>query len=64
MDPILDDLRAALADLTPEIPTIPFYSTVTEGVTSPPTVSDLLFEAPDRVSAPTRRSLSRNTKTT
>ncbi|BBX45815.1 phthiocerol type I polyketide synthase PpsB [Mycobacterium cookii] len=35
MDPILDDLRTALADLTPEIPTIPFYSTVTEGLTSP-----------------------------
>ncbi len=35
MDPILGDLRTALADLTPEIPTIPFYSTVTEGVTSP-----------------------------
>jgi phthiocerol/phenolphthiocerol synthesis type-I polyketide synthase B len=35
MEPILDDLRAALADVTPEIPTIPFYSTVTEGLTSP-----------------------------
>ena len=35
MEPILGDLRAALADVTPEIPTIPFYSTVTEGVTSP-----------------------------
>jgi phthiocerol/phenolphthiocerol synthesis type-I polyketide synthase B len=31
MDPILPDLRAALADLTPETPTIPFLSTVTEG---------------------------------
>ena len=35
MDPILGELRAALADLTPEIPTIPFYSTVVEGTTSP-----------------------------
>jgi phthiocerol/phenolphthiocerol synthesis type-I polyketide synthase B len=31
MDPILPDLRAALADLTPETPTIPFLSTVTDG---------------------------------
>lgn len=30
MDPILPDLRAALADLTPEVATIPFFSTVTE----------------------------------
>jgi phthiocerol/phenolphthiocerol synthesis type-I polyketide synthase B len=35
MDPILDELRSALADLTPEIPTIPFYSTVMEGFASP-----------------------------
>ena len=35
MDPILGDLRTALEDLAPEIPTIPFYSTVMEGVTSP-----------------------------
>ena len=35
MEPILGELRTALADVTPEIPTIPFYSTVTEGVTSP-----------------------------
>jgi phthiocerol/phenolphthiocerol synthesis type-I polyketide synthase B len=35
MDPILDELRTALADLTPEIPTIPFYSTVMEGFASP-----------------------------
>ncbi len=35
MDPILGDLRTALADLAPEIPTIPFYSTVMEGFTSP-----------------------------
>ncbi|HEY1841615.1 MAG TPA: type I polyketide synthase [Mycobacterium sp.] len=34
MDPILNELRTALEDLTPEIPTIPFYSTVTEGATS------------------------------
>jgi phthiocerol/phenolphthiocerol synthesis type-I polyketide synthase B len=33
MDPILADLRAALADLTPEAPTIPFLSTVAEGST-------------------------------
>ncbi|HET9875432.1 MAG TPA: type I polyketide synthase [Mycobacterium sp.] len=31
MDPILPDLRAALADLTPEVATIPFLSTVTDG---------------------------------
>lgn len=30
MDPILPDLQAALADLTPEVATIPFFSTVTE----------------------------------
>jgi phthiocerol/phenolphthiocerol synthesis type-I polyketide synthase B len=30
MDPILPDLRSALADLTPGIPTIPFISTVVE----------------------------------
>ncbi|OBJ34261.1 type I polyketide synthase [Mycolicibacter heraklionensis] len=30
MDPILPELRAALADLTPEVATIPFFSTVTE----------------------------------
>jgi phthiocerol/phenolphthiocerol synthesis type-I polyketide synthase B len=35
MDPILGELRTALADLTPEIPTIPFYSTVLEGFASP-----------------------------
>ena len=35
MDPILSELRTALADLTPEIPTIPFYSTVIEGTASP-----------------------------
>jgi phthiocerol/phenolphthiocerol synthesis type-I polyketide synthase B len=35
MDPILRELRAALADLTPEIPTIPFFSTVTEGTAAP-----------------------------
>ncbi|HEY0805274.1 MAG TPA: acyltransferase domain-containing protein, partial [Pseudonocardiaceae bacterium] len=35
MDPILNELRTALEDLTPEIPTIPFYSTVMEGAASP-----------------------------
>ncbi len=35
MDPILPDLRAALADLAPEIVTVPFYSTVLEGTTDP-----------------------------
>ena len=35
MDPILGELRTALADLAPEIPTIPFYSTVMEGFQSP-----------------------------
>ena len=32
MDPILAELRAALADLTPEIPSIPFFSTVDRGL--------------------------------
>ncbi|MGH3561463.1 MAG: SDR family NAD(P)-dependent oxidoreductase, partial [Mycobacterium sp.] len=31
MDPILPDLRTALADLAPEVPAVPFLSTVTEG---------------------------------
>jgi phthiocerol/phenolphthiocerol synthesis type-I polyketide synthase B len=35
MNPILRELRSALADLTPEIPTIPFYSTVTEDTAAP-----------------------------
>ncbi len=35
MNPILPELRAALADLTPEICTIPFFSTVAEGTTAP-----------------------------
>jgi len=35
MNPILRELRTALADLTPEIPTIPFFSTVAEGTAAP-----------------------------
>src|SRR6201996_3340392 len=35
MDPILPELRAALADLTPSMPTIPFISTVVENTTTP-----------------------------
>ncbi|HKP39826.1 type I polyketide synthase [Mycobacterium sp.] len=35
MDPILPELGAALADLTPELPAIPFFSTVTEATTAP-----------------------------
>ena len=35
MDPILPEWRSALADLAPNAVTIPFYSTVTEGVTDP-----------------------------
>ena len=35
MDPILPDLRTALADLTPSMPTIPFISTVFEETTMP-----------------------------
>jgi phthiocerol/phenolphthiocerol synthesis type-I polyketide synthase B len=35
MDPILPDLRAALAGLTPETPTTPFLSTVTEDMGAP-----------------------------
>ncbi|HEU0191384.1 MAG TPA: SDR family NAD(P)-dependent oxidoreductase, partial [Mycobacterium sp.] len=36
MDPILSDLRAALADLRPDTPTIPFLSTVTVGTGDAP----------------------------
>jgi phthiocerol/phenolphthiocerol synthesis type-I polyketide synthase B len=35
MNPILRELRAALKDLKPEIPTISFFSTVTEGTAAP-----------------------------
>ncbi len=35
MDPVLPDLRAALADITPSIPTLPFLSTVAEPTTAP-----------------------------
>jgi phthiocerol/phenolphthiocerol synthesis type-I polyketide synthase B len=35
MDPILPNLRAALADLVPSMPTIPFISTVVEHTTTP-----------------------------
>ncbi|HZM78681.1 MAG TPA: type I polyketide synthase [Candidatus Limnocylindrales bacterium] len=35
MDPILPDLRAALADLRPKTPTVPFISTVTDPTTTP-----------------------------
>jgi phthiocerol/phenolphthiocerol synthesis type-I polyketide synthase B len=35
MDPILPDLRAALADLRPSLPTIPFISTVVKDTTAP-----------------------------
>src|SRR6476661_4238405 len=36
MDPILAELRAALADLNPELPGIPFFSTVTGDATTAP----------------------------
>ncbi len=35
MDPILPELRAALADLNPELPNILFFSTVVEATTAP-----------------------------
>ena len=35
MDPVLDDIRAALADVDPNIPTLPFLSTVTDPDSSP-----------------------------
>ena len=35
MDPILKELHTKIADLSPEIPTIPFFSTVTEGHAAP-----------------------------
>ncbi|HME79870.1 MAG TPA: type I polyketide synthase [Mycobacterium sp.] len=35
MDPILPDLRAALADLVPAMPTLPFVSTVVRDTTAP-----------------------------
>ncbi|RPA66288.1 SDR family NAD(P)-dependent oxidoreductase [Gordonia oryzae] len=40
VDPILDDLRAALADLTPQRPTIPMVSTVEDAQTAPVTDAD------------------------
>ena len=40
VDPILDDLRAALADLAPRRPTIPMVSTVEESQTAPVTDAD------------------------
>src|SRR6478735_2428925 len=36
MDPILPELRAALADLSPELPVIPLFSTVTGDATTAP----------------------------
>jgi phthiocerol/phenolphthiocerol synthesis type-I polyketide synthase A len=35
MDPILAELRSALADLAPKVPTIPFVSTVADTITTP-----------------------------
>src|SRR5271170_5339823 len=35
MDPILPELRAALADLTPKAPTIPFISTIADAAVTP-----------------------------
>ena len=35
MDPVLPDLREALADVSPNIPTLPFLSTVTDPTTTP-----------------------------
>ncbi|UXA15916.1 type I polyketide synthase [Mycobacterium sp. SMC-4] len=35
MDPVLDELRAALADIDPRLPTIPFLSTVTGPESTP-----------------------------
>ncbi|CAA0107116.1 Phthiocerol/phenolphthiocerol synthesis polyketide synthase type I PpsB [Mycolicibacterium vanbaalenii] len=35
MDPVLPDIRAALADVRPSIPTLPFLSTVTDPASSP-----------------------------
>jgi phthiocerol/phenolphthiocerol synthesis type-I polyketide synthase B len=35
MDPILHELRSALTDVKPEMPTIPVFSTVTEGTAAP-----------------------------
>jgi phthiocerol/phenolphthiocerol synthesis type-I polyketide synthase B len=35
MDPILPELRSALTDLVPSMPTVPFISTVVAGTTSP-----------------------------
>jgi phthiocerol/phenolphthiocerol synthesis type-I polyketide synthase B len=35
MDPVLPELHAALADLTPRIPTLPFFSTVADPTTAP-----------------------------
>ncbi|ANI40101.1 putative beta-ketoacyl synthase [Mycolicibacterium vaccae 95051] len=35
MDPVLADIRAALADVTPNVPTLPFLSTVTDAADPP-----------------------------
>ena len=35
MDPVLPDIRAALAEIAPSIPTLPFLSTVTDAGTAP-----------------------------
>jgi phthiocerol/phenolphthiocerol synthesis type-I polyketide synthase A len=40
MDPILPELRSALADLVPKAPAIPFISTVADTATTPPLDAD------------------------
>jgi phthiocerol/phenolphthiocerol synthesis type-I polyketide synthase A len=40
MDPILPELRSALADLAPDAPAIPFFSTVADSATAPPLDAD------------------------
>ena len=51
MDPILPELRSALADLTPTTPTIPFLSTVTDPTTTPTLQTDYWI---DNVRQPVR----------
>ncbi len=51
MDPILPELRSALANLTPTTPTIPFLSTVTDPTTTPTLKTDYWI---DNVRQPVR----------
>jgi phthiocerol/phenolphthiocerol synthesis type-I polyketide synthase A len=51
MDPVLPELRSALADLTPTTPTIPFLSTIGDPTTTPTLTADYWI---DNVRQPVR----------